>query len=215
MGTSADLVREAANQIGVKVTVRYVGHWKRVMARLSAGEIDLVIALYKDQARERDLLFSAPVLHDPITLFTRPDTALDFLDWQSLKDHRGAIIHGEVFGEAVDQKIKALPRLRRADDMQMLLRMIALNRVDYIIHGEYPVRAALHKHQGAPALQKVAVLGVERSYLAMAPTSACAHLLPALTDQIIKITTSATLEKRIMEDFTRWTNIPATSQASP
>ncbi|NVJ98699.1 MAG: transporter substrate-binding domain-containing protein [Alphaproteobacteria bacterium] len=214
VGTSATLVREAAKDLGVDISITYGGHWKRVMNRLTKGEIDLVVALYKDDARERNLLFGSPIVHDPVALFTPTGKPIAFGDWQDLENKRGAVVLGEVFGPKLDAKIKTLTRLRYAENINSLLRLLDLGRVDYVIHGEYPVLAAIHKHRDAPTIERTAILGAEKSYFAMAPGSACRHLIGPLSEKIAELK-GATFAEKVRADFDRWTRTPSSAQAAP
>ncbi|SDE59098.1 ABC-type amino acid transport substrate-binding protein [Kordiimonas lacus] len=215
VGTSADLIRDAADRLGIPITIKYSGHWKRVITRLQKNELDLVVALYKDDLRGQKLAYGPAIVTDPVGLFVSGSSPSMGSDWSILAGKRGAIVHGEVFGAALDKNIQTLPRLRRADDISALLRLVELARVDFIIHGEYPVLAALHKQHSQTTLRKVATIGKEPSYFAMAPASPCKYLIEPLAAEIEKIKADAPLQQKIHADFERWTGMPSTSLGSP
>ena len=77
------------------------------MALAERGELDMVATLKKTPERKVFLAYpSAPVLSNPVAVFTLRSRPLDFNDKTDLIGLRGGVTRGNLFGNGVDELLK-------------------------------------------------------------------------------------------------------------
>jgi polar amino acid transport system substrate-binding protein len=80
------VVTEAFNTMGYEVRFKYYP-WARAFAFARDGTADAVAYVYMTERRGRDYLFSDPVTHERLVVFTKKETKIP--EWTSFKDFKG------------------------------------------------------------------------------------------------------------------------------
>ncbi|MCJ8271815.1 MAG: transporter substrate-binding domain-containing protein, partial [Psychrosphaera sp.] len=67
IGVGPDLTTMIFNELGITVDSKYVGSWNRVQRKAEAGEIDLIVGIYKTDVREKYLSYpDEPYVEEPV-----------------------------------------------------------------------------------------------------------------------------------------------------
>jgi polar amino acid transport system substrate-binding protein len=131
-----DLVEAAFGRIGVTSTTAIV-EASEFTSSLLSGRFDGSGAAWKDQERERILLFSQPYLENRLILVGRRGGDVSATTFASLAGKRIAIVEGYSYGEAIDNAGPTFVRTRREEES---LTQLLDGTVDYTLMDELVVR---------------------------------------------------------------------------
>lgn len=143
-GASVALLKQV---MPAEVQLRAVVYpWKRVLQMAEIGQLDIILPLRINAERARYLRFGKqPAFDNPIAVFTRRDSSLRYLSWESLKPYRGGVSLGDVFGEGFDEYLASQLQVETAPSMEANFKKLALKRIDYFVTGRYVGLAYLKK----------------------------------------------------------------------
>ena len=133
VGTGPDIVKEALSDY--QVFSQYKGPWDVVQEKAKAGEIDIIVAVYKTEERQEYLLYSEPYLVDPIGIFTT-DKNLSTLD-EALLSKKGVITEGDSYGERIDNLLKEKNDLLTAKNPDQAKEILLSDEADYFLYSIY------------------------------------------------------------------------------
>jgi polar amino acid transport system substrate-binding protein len=131
-----DLVEAAFGRIGISSTTAIVTA-PEFTASLLSGRFDGSAAAWKDQERERLLLFSQPYLENRLILVGRHGGDVTAPTFASLAGKRIAIVEGYSYGEAIDSAGPTFVRTRTEEES---LTQLLNGTVDYTLMDELVVR---------------------------------------------------------------------------
>ena len=131
-----DLVEAALGRMGISSTTAIVTA-PEFTASLLSGRFDGSAAAWKDQERERLLLFSQPYLENRLILVGRHGGDVTATTFASLAGKRIAIVEGYSYGEAIDSGGPTFVRTRTEEES---LTQLLNGTVDYTLMDELVVR---------------------------------------------------------------------------
>ena len=131
-----DLVEAALGRIGVTSTTVVVSP-AEFTSSLLGGRFDGSGAAWKDQERERVLLFSQPYLENRLILVARRGDDVSASAFAALKGKRIAIVEGYSYGETLDNAGPTFVRTKAEEDS---LSQLLAGTVDYTLMDELVVR---------------------------------------------------------------------------
>ncbi|SDG46121.1 amino acid ABC transporter substrate-binding protein, PAAT family [Limimonas halophila] len=137
VGAAVDVVREAFERAGVALETTHVGPFKRVLMQARRGELDGLPGLYKTEERQQHFRYVAPIGPDPVAVFVRSDSGIQFTELADLKGHRGATRLGDSFGGDFDSYAEKHLNLSRHGKVTNIMKMLDAGRVDYVVFGYY------------------------------------------------------------------------------
>jgi polar amino acid transport system substrate-binding protein len=130
-----DLVEAAFGRIGVSSTTAIVAAPEFTSSLLS-GRFDGSAAAWKDQERERLLLFSQPYLENRLILVGRRGGDVSATTFAALAGKRIAIVEGYSYGDAIDNAGPTFVRTRTEEES---LTQLLDSAVDYTLMDELVV----------------------------------------------------------------------------
>lgn len=140
-GAAPDLVSAAGRAAGLKVTFRDMGSWEKAQEAAAAGKADLIVGIYRNDARTKVLEFlEPPFMLDPNAVVVRKGAAFPFAKWADLKGRKGVTNAGESFGTDFDGFAAQELSLGRAPGVPRAFEDLVGGKVDYLIIGLYPGR---------------------------------------------------------------------------
>jgi polar amino acid transport system substrate-binding protein len=101
-GLAADLVRTALTRAGYQVEAN-IESWPRAYQGAAIGVYDVVAAVWRNDARAADLLFSEAYLLNDIVLLSRPGLAVEFETLADLRGYRIGVVRGYAYDETFDR----------------------------------------------------------------------------------------------------------------
>jgi polar amino acid transport system substrate-binding protein len=131
-----DLIEAALGRMGISSTTAIVTA-PEFTASLLSGRFDGSAAAWKDQERERLLLFSQPYLENRLILAGRHGGDVTATTFASLAGKRIAIVEGYSYGEAIET---AGPAFVRTHTDEESLSQLLNGTVDYTLMDELVVR---------------------------------------------------------------------------
>ena len=137
-----DLVEAALGRIGHSATTTIVGA-PEFTTSLLTGPFDGSGAVWKDEERERALLFSRPYLENRLVLIGRLGADVSAKALSELKGKRVAIVEGYSYGAAVDETGPVF--VRSASEEDSLARLLA-GGVDYTLMDELVVQYIVNNY---------------------------------------------------------------------
>jgi ABC-type amino acid transport substrate-binding protein len=125
-----DIVEEALNNIDISVDYQIIG-FDDVMIGISSGMYDGSAALWLDESRKRQLLFSEPYLQNQLILVGRKDSNVDVSSVSELKQKRIGVVKYYSYGDEI-YKGKNNRIIPGDSDQQNLERLIS-EEIDYFL----------------------------------------------------------------------------------
>jgi polar amino acid transport system substrate-binding protein len=147
-----DLVDAALGRIGLSATTTIVQPAEFTPALLSSS-FDGSAAAWKDDERERVLVFSQPYLENRLILVGRQGEDVSATALTDLKGKRVALVEGYSYGDAIEKSGAILVRSRSEEDS---IGLLLGNKTDYVLMDELVVQYILD-HYPSEAKTKLSV----------------------------------------------------------
>ena len=138
-----DLVNVALERVGVSAETVIVDEARLTPALLN-GEFDGSAALWRDDERERVLLYSEPYLENRLILVGRQGSDVSATALAELAGSRVALVGGYAYGEAVDDT--SGPVYVRSSSEENSLEKLLSGEADYTLMDELVVQYILSYH---------------------------------------------------------------------
>jgi ABC-type amino acid transport substrate-binding protein len=186
MGSSADLFKQAAQELGIKVEVLYAGKRSQALEEVRSGRMDMLVdaPLNKTELEALDYIHP-PLIQNEVMVWTRHDQTLQLDTLADLQGRKGAASERIRLTQAFDAAVKAHLTLERLPSLTEAFQKLMLGQVDYVLASRYPGTAMVQTLGLAKDLvarpQSVDQPGL---YLALSFNSACND--PWLRGQLAK-----------------------------
>jgi len=138
-----EIVETALREEGIAAGTRIVPSGDLSRA-LESGDIDGSAALWRDEAREKVLLFSEPYLENRMVLIGRRGATVDGVDFEKLKGKTVALVTTWAYG--IDEKT-AGPTFVRGPDLQANLDALLAGKVDFMVVDDIVAEFLLERYQ--------------------------------------------------------------------
>ena len=139
VGVGVDITKLIFSELNIHVNSTYVGAWSRVQRKAKAGEIDLIVGIYKTDERLTYLDYpQEPYIAEPVGLFFYHKNQIDYKNWQDLIGIKGGTVLGESFGQEFDNFAKKHLDIIRLSGITQSFKMLKRNRLQYSLYALYP-----------------------------------------------------------------------------
>jgi ABC-type amino acid transport substrate-binding protein len=203
MGANADLLKEAAQQMGVKVELMYAGKRSQALDEVRTGRMDMLADAPLNPAQLESLDFiHPPIAQNEIMVWTRKDHAQPFDSLADLHGHPGGLSEKTRITPAFDAAIKEHLTLEKQPNLTLTFQELLANKVEYVLAGRFAGMAMAQTL--SPTGELVAQpLPLDRPglYLALSFNSACND--PWLRGQLAKKMTELAVSGRSDEAIKR------------
>ena len=203
MGANADLLKEAATQMGVKVELLFGGKRSQALEEVRTGRMDLLADTPLNSAELESLDFiHPPIAQNEIMVWTRVGHAQPFNALADLRGHPGAISEKTRVTSSFDSSIKEHLTLEKQPNLTQAFQKLMLGQVEFVLAGRY-AGLALTQTLGMAKDLQAQPLPLDRPglYLALSFNSACND--PWLRGQLAKKMTELAASGRSSEAVTR------------
>ena len=221
MGASADLFRQAAQDLDIKVEVLYAGKRSQALDEVRSGRMDMLVDAPLNLVELESLDYiHPPLIQNEIMVWTRQDQVLPLATLADLKGHRGAASERIRPTQAFDAAIKADLAVERLPNLTKAFQKLVLGQVDYVLASRYPGTAMVQTlGLGSDLIARAEPIDKPGVYLALSFNSACND--PWLRGQLAKKMTesaasglSSEAVKRNLEIWKAQLLQPASASAS-
>jgi ABC-type amino acid transport substrate-binding protein len=203
MGANADLLKEAATQMGVKVEFLFGGKRSQALEEVRTGRMDLLADTPLNSAELESLDFiHPPIAQNEIMVWTRVGHAQPFNALADLRGHPGAMSEKTRITSSFDSSIKEHLTLEKQPNLTQAFQKLMLGQVEFVLAGRY-AGLALTQTLGMAKDLQAQPLPLDRPglYLALSFNSACND--PWLRGQLAKKMTELAASGRSSEAVTR------------
>ena len=203
MGANADLLKEVAQQIGVKVELLYGGKRSQALEEVRSGRMDMLADTPLNSAEPESLDFiHPPIAQNEIMVWTRNGHEQPFNSLADLQGRAGAMSEKTRVTAGFDEAIRAHLTLEKQASLPQAFQKLAAGQVDYVLAGRYAGMAVTQALNIAKDLQTQPMpLDRPGFYLALSFNSACND--PWLRGQLAKKMTELAASGRSSEAVTR------------
>ncbi|MFZ3054930.1 MAG: transporter substrate-binding domain-containing protein [Minisyncoccales bacterium] len=153
-GIGVDAAEIVCDDIGFNFNPIYAGSWSEVQEKLKTGELDLVVAMYKTEDREKYYDFSIAYTKDPITPFVAKGKTFS-PQKENLIGKKGVVTRGDSYGPELDKYIvEANLDIAVVDTAEEGFALVEEGRADYLLYSTYA---------GETIIAKERISGIEES----------------------------------------------------
>ncbi|MDD1964940.1 transporter substrate-binding domain-containing protein [Pseudomonas putida] len=203
MGANADLLKEAAGQMGVKLEFLFAGKRSQALEEVRTGRMDLLAdtPLKSSELESLDFIHP-PIAQNEIMVWTRAGRPQPFNSLADLQGHPGAISEKTRVTSAFENAIKDHLTLEKQPNLTQAFQKLMLGQVEFVLAGRY-AGMALTQTLGMSRDLLAQPLPLDRPglYLALSFNSACND--PWLRGQLAKKMTELAASGRSNEAVTR------------
>jgi len=138
IGASADLLRQVAGELGLKVEVLYGGKRAQAQEEVRSGRMDLLVdaPIALDELDSLDYIHPA-LVHNDFLVWTRKDSSLLYNSAEDLHGHTGAISEKARLTQPFSTFSKERLTLQRTPALTPALHKLLLGEVEYVLAGRY------------------------------------------------------------------------------
>ncbi len=122
-GLAVDLVRTALTRAGYAIEPS-VESWSRAYEGTAVGVYDVVAAVWQNEERSEDLLFSEPYLLNDIVLLARKGILIEFANLSDLAGYRIGVVREYAYEDAFDRD----PNLNRVTSNHLIQNLLLLRQ---------------------------------------------------------------------------------------
>ncbi|QXH37361.1 substrate-binding periplasmic protein [Pseudomonas muyukensis] len=219
IGANVDLLRQVADELGLKVEVLHAGKREQALDEVRSGRIDLLLdtPLQVTQLTALDYVHPALQLNEYL-VWTRHDAILEFNGPADLAQYRGGLSDKARLTPAFEAFAKAQLKLAPAQNLTQAFQKLVLGQVDYVLAGRYS-GMAMAQSLGVSDDLIARGLPVDRPglYLAVSHNSACndSWLRGQLAKKLTELPISGASEAVLQRNVERWKAQMQASQGAP
>lgn len=175
IGANADLLKQAAADLGVKVEVLYAGKRSQALDEVRSGRMDMLIdaPLSLTELESLDYVHP-PIMQNEIMVWTRHDQIPPFNAVADLQGHPGAASERIRLSRSFELAVKEHLTLERLPNLTQAFQKLMLGQVQYVLASRY-AGLAMVQTLGLSQDLMAQPLAVDRPglYLALSFNSAC------------------------------------------
>lgn len=208
IGANVDLMRQVAQELGLKVEVLHAGKREQAMEEVRSGRMDLLL----DTPMQISRLTAFDYIHPPLQLneylvWTRHDGNLEFDGPADLARYQGSVSQKARLTPAFEAFARSQLKLVEAQSLTQAFQKLVLGQVDYVLAGRYS-GMALTQSLGVSNDVIARGLPVDRPglYLALSHNSACndSWLRGQLAKKLAELPMSGASEVALQRNVERW-----------
>ena len=138
IGTGPEIVEKALENDYI-IDSRYEGSWDQVHEKAKSGKVDIIVAVYKTDERQRYLLYTDPYIKDPIGIFVTNKDLLSLSLEDIISSKHGIVTKGDSYGAQIDELLlkKEAKIVSIADNPEKAKEMLLLGEGDYFLYATF------------------------------------------------------------------------------
>ncbi|CAI8927814.1 ABC transporter substrate-binding protein [Pseudomonas sp. IT-P253] len=208
IGASADLLKQVAGQLGIKVELLYAGSRSQALDEVRSGRMDMLAdaSLTVSELEALDYIHP-PLLENDYLVWTRKDSALVYNEAQDLHGHPGALSQKSrmtpAFGTFAEQQLT----LVRTKNLTQAFQKLLLGEVEYVLAGRYSGMAAAQTlSMDSDLVARSQPVDKPGLFLAVSHNSACNDpwLRGQLAKKMTELPASGLTEAVLQRNIERW-----------
>ncbi|AYF86087.1 MULTISPECIES: ABC transporter substrate-binding protein [unclassified Pseudomonas] len=208
IGANADLLKQIAKELGLKVEILYTGPWSRAQDEVRTGRVDLIAGAFLTLPRLETMDYVHPAfLETQSVVWVKRERAFPYSGWEDLRSHIGGTLVKNSFGEAFDRFAKENLKLEEVPSLTQAYQKLLLERTDYVLYERYPglvLADTLGMADDLAALEPP--ISSEGLYLTLSHNSACNDpwLRGQLAKKMTELVAAGVPETLLQRNLERW-----------
>ncbi|WP_421849563.1 substrate-binding periplasmic protein [Marinomonas sp.] len=174
-GVNRLIIDELSRRINIPIELIHVGPWSRAQGEVKNGRVDLMAGAFFTNERADYMDYFTPVmLHTNSVVWQRKDKQFPFSKKEDLVGKWGVTVINNSFGQEFDQYAQHNLNILTVASLLQALRMLAADRVDYVLYEKNPAYAYATMLRLSDAIVPVLpYISSEGLYLTMSKKSPC------------------------------------------
>lgn len=206
VGVGIDVVNIIFHDLGINVTSRYVGPWKRILRKIELGEVDILCGGYITDDRLEYMDFSEePLSADPTAVFVWHTRAFPFETRDDLKGIRFGEVLGESQGQEFDAWRNKYASVEEVPTSILNIKKLEANRIDAFATGLYSGLLHIKKEGYAGRIIPLKhPVNTEYLHIGISKKSKYIQYLPQINRKLRELRRNGTIERLIqyhLEDY--------------
>jgi polar amino acid transport system substrate-binding protein len=208
-GVGPDIAKSILTELNLDYDIRIEGDWQQVQDKCKSGEVDMIVAAYKNDARAEYMDYSMAYLPQPTVVIVEKGKEFPFGRWESLIGKKGVSNIGESYGQAFDTFTK------EKLDVQFIaferaLQLLNRGEADYLIVDLYTALIYARLLQGEDAITILEPpITTQSFHITIGKNSPMAVQMPAINKKLYRLVKDGTVEKLFYEHFESWKKLIA------
>ncbi len=188
-GIAPSIAKYLFAQLGYHLSIDTSGNWERCLQEVKAGNIDVVVAAYKTNARATYLDYSSTYLiADPLSVFVNQQDNTDYKSISDLQDKRVGLLLGDSFGDQFDRFLTSSTQREFVSKGRQNLAKLAHQRIDFMPLGITSGQLQITKSGFQNLIKRTSLtIGTEYYYLAIGKHSKLQQHLPFFNQAIAEL----------------------------
>lgn len=138
MGANADLLKQAASELGLDVEFLYAGRRSQALDEVRTGRMDLLMDAPLSVAQLDALDYvHPPIVHNDIMIWVRHDQEPSLTTLADLQGRTGAMSAKTRLTQPFEAMAAAQLKLERVPGLTQAFQQLALGQADYVLAGRY------------------------------------------------------------------------------
>lgn len=173
-GAAVLYMNELSKEIGIPISVDYIGTWARVQEETRSGQIDMIAGAFYTLPRLDYMDYFYPAFQETATkIFVRSDSTFPYNAWSDLRSKQGVTVINNSFGEEFDNFAKANLKITQVPKLEQAIQMLQNKRVDYLIYEDAPAEAFMEKAGISNVVSKSPIITNELLFVTLSHKSPC------------------------------------------
>lgn len=186
MGANADLLRQAAQELGITMEFLYAGKRSQAQEEVRSGRMDLLVDASLNTAQLEAFDYVQPAIsHNDIVVWTRTNSGLAASSLADLQGHSGVRSQRTRLTPEFEALAGQQLQLQAVGNLTAALQKLALGEVEYALAGRYAGKVLVETLGLASDVQALPLVVDQPGFhLALSANSACNE--PWLRGQLAK-----------------------------
>ena len=208
-GVAPTLASSILNTLGVKYRFAPSGTWKKAQELTRQGKIDMLVSAYRNDEREKYLIFSEPFLSQPIVVVVKQGYEFKLTHWIDLAGKKGVSNLGESYGEDLDRFINTKLDVTYVP-LERAIQELVRGEADYMIIDLYTALVYENFLQGKQAVSVLEpALSVQDFHFAINKDSELASHLQEINGKITELSGTDEITNLLLMQFDKWKQLTA------
>lgn len=203
-GVGPDIARSILTELNLDYDIRVEGDWQQVQDKCKNGEVDMIVAAYKNDERAAYMDYSIPYLPQPTVIIVAKGKEFPFGRWESLIGKKGVSNIGESYGQEFDTFIKEKLDVQFVA-FERALQLMNRGEADYLIVDMYTALIYARLLQGDEAITILEPpVTTQNFHITIGKKSPLAVQMPAIDKNLSRLVKDGTVEKLFYKHFENW-----------
>lgn len=177
--------------------------WKRNIAALNSGGLDVIAGAYWDSKRAREFAFTIPFAEDSVHIFVKQDRIREFGELAFLRGTNGVKPLGVSLGPAFEELLQDHVVTLEVSDYESMVRMVQIGRVDWFGLALYNGQKRLYDMKLMNEIAPLPFpLAVNQVYFMLPRNPRCVNLQERMNQALAKILEDGVVRRIIANQTT-------------